>query len=460
MQRMLRKRGVSVTFIVLSLITIAGIGLHLFRIGYPAQPVFDEAHFATYAADYAAGRVFEDIHPALGKELYAMVLRFYPAEVLKDATFGKLELLSNGNLALIRPELDYGNFPYTALRILASLFGVLLPLMLYLLMRSLKGGPVAATLAAFFVAFDSALLVDTRLIFLDGMMIVFGIAALACYFGIRGRRRPILAGLLWGAALSVKLTAIVFAGPIVIAFLLAFAPPRDEGPEGKSLLKFVGMGFAVLALVAFAGSLVFAPAARINAISQIEDVQGLPSLVWQNAHPIASYFIADYLELSSSIFSYTTGQLYTDNSSPWYLWPAGQIPMPLYVSKGKAIVLGGNLILWLASTLAIIFGLAALVRYIKDRFLGKDQRQAFFILLGGYLSVMMPFILFIHRNTYIYHYFPALIFAFGMLAWWVARALGVEEWRDITLKKGIVLGLVAAVVLIGFSVTLPLVYGL
>ncbi len=61
--------------IALAVILAIGLGLHLYRVSYPDRPVFDEAHFATYAADYVKDRVFFDIHPPLGKLIYAAFIR-------------------------------------------------------------------------------------------------------------------------------------------------------------------------------------------------------------------------------------------------------------------------------------------------------------------------------------------------------------------------------------------------
>jgi dolichyl-phosphate-mannose--protein O-mannosyl transferase len=63
-------------WIVLALIAIGFCGsfLHIVSIAYPDTPVFDEAHFATYSSQYATGRMPIDIHPPLGKLIYAGVL--------------------------------------------------------------------------------------------------------------------------------------------------------------------------------------------------------------------------------------------------------------------------------------------------------------------------------------------------------------------------------------------------
>jgi dolichyl-phosphate-mannose-protein mannosyltransferase len=463
-------RTMTVSRISAPLILLAAVGLllHLFQISSPTSPVFDEAHFATYSADYVAGIPFEDIHPPFGKWIYASVLKLYPPSAIQGATFVAAIRMADGLLHMETPKSSYGNFPYVALRIVDSVFGVLLALALYFFMRSLDIGRVGSVLAAFFVTLDNAILLNTRLILLDGMFLFFGIAALALYFGFGSakRRLVILAGIVWGLSLSVKLTGIVFLGPGIAAILLLAMQSGDWKRELKIFAKFALAGFAVLAGIWFAGTLFFSPSARLNALAQL-DPRYIPSLEWQAEHPIESYFVADALELRFSASNYTTGPATYDNSSPWYLWPIDQSPMHL----GWYLVLEGNPVLWFASTIAVLLALGFfcmfLFRYFKKK---KDtaghaighlleKYRAPGVLLGGYLFAMLPFVTIIHRDTFLYHYFPALLFAFGLLAWFISEWLGVREWGDFTQRTAGILCIVIALVIAGFLIMMPGTYG-
>ena len=63
-------------FAALAVIVAMSTVLHFWRISYPSQPLFDEVHFATYAADYVQHRAYYDIHPPLGPLMYAEGLSF------------------------------------------------------------------------------------------------------------------------------------------------------------------------------------------------------------------------------------------------------------------------------------------------------------------------------------------------------------------------------------------------
>ena len=455
-------RTMTVSRISAPLILLAAVGLllHLFQISSPTSPVFDEAHFATYSADYVAGIPFEDIHPPFGKWIYASVLKLYPPSAIQGATFVAAIRMADGLLHMETPKSSYGNFPYVALRIVDSVFGVLLALALYFFMRSLDIGRVGSVLAAFFVTLDNAILLNTRLILLDGMFLFFGIAALALYFGfgnISKTRRSTIAGLVFGLSLAVKLTGIVFMGPTLIALLIARKGERKV--EWQNLWRFLLVGLIVLTAVWLAGTFAFSTSARLTALSQITP-KYIPSLAWQTQHPLESYFVADLLELRFSLRSYTLGPLEYGYSSPWYMWPLDQKAMPF----GSGLVLQGNPVTWFASTLAVLIALiAAIVFLIRKRW--NVVRDAFVkyrspvIMLGGYLFAMLPFVTIIHRDTFLYHYFPALLFAFGLLAWIISEWLGVREWTDFTQRTAGIFCIVVALVIAGFLIMMPGTYG-
>src|SRR5258708_304774 len=408
--------------IVLGVIIVLGIALHLFRIGYPDRPVFDEAHFATYAADYATGHPFEDIHPPLGKFIFASVLFFYPKSDLAGAQFINTTTTAQGNISMALNDIPYGNFPYVALRVTSAIFGILLAIALYYLMKNIGAGEVAAFLAALFILFDNAFLMVSRLILMDAMFMTFAIAGLAFYFA--KRRRPIIAGILWGLALSVKLTAIIFLGPVLVGYFFVTVAGRRE--ELGSIIRFAAAGFAILILVALAGTLVFSPAERLQVLGGFGTIKAnSPYLTaqWQVVSPVRTMLVADMSELVFSVGNYVIGNFH-EGESPWYFWPAMQTPISYYnphpAEQGGSILFVGNIVLWLFGTLAVAAALAFSFRYTREHFwrrheFHRSDRKPFFVLLVGYLSAIAPFILIVHRSTFLYHYLPALIFAFGLL---------------------------------------------
>ena len=222
---------------LVALIAISVV-LHIVNIAYPSSPAFDEAHFATYASDYAAQRPYFDIHPPLGKLLYAVPLLLYPPGV-RDATF-----ISFGKDPAKEQEFKYtttgrafGLFPYIPLRLESGLFGILLILVTYLFLTYLTGERTVGLLGAFFVTFDNAFLVDTRFILMDGMYMALGLISLSLFF--KKAPRPIL---------SVKLTAVVFFGPLAGLAIYGLLTKRRDLPPLRDIKHFVVAGLCALAI--------------------------------------------------------------------------------------------------------------------------------------------------------------------------------------------------------------------
>lgn len=462
-----------ITAAILGTIIVLGLGLHLYRINYPNTPVFDEVHFATYSADYITGHAFDDIHPPLGKLIYASVLALYPPADLVGAQYVEILPTPGGKgLTLIPNMVPFQKFPYVPLRTVDAIFGAALPIALYFLMRNLDAGRVPSALAAVFMVFDNALLVNTRLILIDGMFLLFGVTALALYF--HKKRFVIAGGAVWGLALSVKLTAIVFSGPIIAAFLLLWVQSmrdkqdrKERNKEFWNAARFAGAGFAVLAVIVLLGTFYFSSQARLDALSNVGFTPPKSIILspqWISTHAVGAYLLADIGEFDFSLGNYVSGDPH-DGESPWYFWPAMQAPLFLYSPpagrSGGDIVLTGNPIVWFGSTFAVIVGLALLDRYSKEYFKKKRKElKPFFVILGGYIIATLPFILIVHRSTFIYHYFPALIFAIALLGWFVGEWLGVREWEDITKQKAFLLAIIVIIVVAGFLHMAPVTYGL
>jgi dolichyl-phosphate-mannose--protein O-mannosyl transferase len=164
-----------------------------------------------------------------------------------------------------------------------------------------------------------------------------------------------------------------------------------------------------------------------------------------------------------SLSNYIAGNGH-DGASLWYFWPAMQGSIIFYDgppgTTGGNIVFTGNLILWLAATFAVIAALAVALRHFFEHKREKADHRAFFILLTGYAIAMLPFLSFVHRSTFLYHYLPALIFAFGLLAWFITHWLKVNDWSDLSRRTWFILGAITLIVVVGFLCTAPVTYGL
>lgn len=431
-----------IIFGLLAALFIFSLALHLYRISYPAQPVFDEAHFATYAADYANGKAFFDIHPPLGKLMYAAVLSFFEPQTYKNAKFINVFKDSAGGVKLIAEVAPggYGDFPYIPLRILSAFFGAMLPLSLYGFMRSISASRIAAFSAALFVALENSLLLETRLILLNGMYLVFGFAALALYF--KKSPWPFAAGAVWGLSLGVKLIGIVFVGATIIGLAL--------GRPAKQFARFIIMGLAVYAIITLGNNLFFSVSERVSVWKSLGFSANISSLP-------AAPLVASALETILSVGGYVIGDSspHPKFSSPWYLWPLMLKPIDYYAG----ITLIGNPVIWFLSLLAIILGIFKIWSIFRKSSMARaGETRALSILIGGYLFSLMPFI-FVERSTYLYHYFPALLFAICALAWIFWDLL---ESGPIFLKKHRILwcAVLFAAAAAGFAAIAHLTYAL
>lgn len=447
------------TFVALAGIVALGAYLHFLNISYPAQPVFDEAHFAMYAADYAKHIPFFDIHPPLGKLIYAAAISLVATpQDLKNTDFItiKSQKESGGNdISVVDNNLPFNNFPYVFLRGIGAIFGILLALTFFWFLKSIGVPDIGALLGALFITLENALLVETRLILMNGMFLAFGFAALALYF-----KKPnwsVAAGVVFGLSLGVKMIGIVFAGPVI--FFWWAMKKMGTGVEEWDRMKQFAVAAAVTLLLIFSVNyIIFTPAENLGALRALGMVSYLGS-------PRLPYLAAPLLDLVYSFGNYVIG---SPNvlQSPWYFWPAMQIPMTyFYETVGghiKQIVLTGNPVVWYSSALAAICAIAILPRYLRKflRTRNFEENKSLFILLAGFIASLAPFATIVRRSTFLYHYFPALIFATGLLAWFIVKVLKIEDWNTLTLRQAAALVVIVILSFAGFLYAAPLTYGL
>lgn len=461
---------------LLVFIFIVSFLLHALFISRFSTPVFDEMHFATYAAQYARHEAHFDIHPPLGKLLYAAVLSLYPSSTYNEATYIKIDTQdsrghSGGELHYFGIARPFASFPYVALRLLASFFGALLPVLGYILLKHLTSNPFAPFFAAFLLLFENALLMETRLILLNGMMLSFGILALIFFWG--KKQNIILAGLCLGLALGVKLSASVFVVPIFLGFV--FNLPRKTFREHEwDLGTMGGIALLVLALVSASHFLVIQPAEQIAVLRDFGS-QLTPGLPFSDAAAngwlgkTALFFKAFLDQFDAMVGGYLSGTSSHISMSQWFTWPFMQggfsyssvagvstillLPIrALFEFHGKQMGLLGNIAVWLLGTIAVLWTGWFVIRK-KFR---TGENKLFFVLFVGWLSALLPFVSVVKRTSFLYHYFPALFFGTLLAAYWIGVALEKTPRRH----RWKIIAPLAVVVLGGFLLAAPYTYGL
>ncbi|TGO56962.1 hypothetical protein BCON_0071g00160 [Botryotinia convoluta] len=154
-------------FQVMTVLTLLGAVVRLFRIYQPSSVVFDEVHFGGFASKYIKGKFFMDVHPPLAKLLITLA----------------------GYLAGFDGEFDFKDIgkdyvepgvPYVAMRLLPAICGILLVPTMFLTLKAAGCRTMTAAMGAGFIIFENGLLTQARLILLDSpLMIMTAMTALA-----------------------------------------------------------------------------------------------------------------------------------------------------------------------------------------------------------------------------------------------------------------------------------------
>ncbi|KAK8103181.1 Dolichyl-phosphate-mannose--protein mannosyltransferase 1 [Apiospora sp. TS-2023a] len=144
---------------VMTVVTILGAIVRLFRIYQPTSVVFDEVHFGGFASKYIKGRFFMDVHPPLAKMLIAL--------------FGWLAGF-NGDFDFKDIGKDYlePGVPYVAMRMFPAICGILLVPTMFLTLKAVGCRTATAALGSSLIIFENGLLTQARLILLDSPLVI------------------------------------------------------------------------------------------------------------------------------------------------------------------------------------------------------------------------------------------------------------------------------------------------
>ncbi|KAG4441152.1 hypothetical protein IFR05_003373 [Cadophora sp. M221] len=154
--------------IAITLITILAFITRFWGISHPNEVVFDEVHFGKFASYYLERTYFFDVHPPLGKLLFALMGWF----VGYDGHF---------HFENIGDSYIDNKVPYVAFRAMPAFLGALtVPVVFDIMWESGYTLP-ACILSAGLVLFDNAHIGQTRLILLDAGLIFAMACSLLCY---------------------------------------------------------------------------------------------------------------------------------------------------------------------------------------------------------------------------------------------------------------------------------------
>lgn len=386
--------------------------LHLLWFGQPRVVVFDEVYFPKFGMAYLSGEYFFDLHPPLGKLIYAL------AGSLGDVPAG---------FSFATIDLAFPDARFLALRVPPALAGTLLPLLLAGVAREFGLSPLAAFTVGALAALDNGLLTISRYALIDPFLLLFGFGALYCHLRGRGRswRWLLATGLLAGAAVSVKWTGFAFTGLIVLSEAVAgLRAPRARLPRELALagarIASIGALVAAVYVGCFAAHIALldrdGPDARWLS-------PGFQATLAGNVHAkdpalVRPGFPAKFVELHQKMWSghlgSTTKHAY---GSHWYDWPFMMRSVALWGETADTQRAGvyflGNPAVWWTAGYCLLF---LLVNYPPRAFnwllrrAGPRPAALESALVLAYLANLLPFVL-ISRVMFAYHYLAALCVA-------------------------------------------------
>ena len=386
---------------------------------FPQKVVFDETHFALYANKYFSNEYYFDVHPPLGKMIFAFLLYFFGSKINFDFKVGNF----------------YPNLDYLLLRSFVALLGSILPILVYFLLIKMKFSQRASFLASFLIIFDNALLVQSRFILLDIVLVFFIFLSLLLFFLQKDKKTFSFSWYLLNFLLAISISfaiSIKFSGFGVLAMIL-FLEIIEGRILSKSKKEIFWRLFFILLLPLFIYFFISFLHLKILYKICISDcgyvydyliqkhIRELPKE--ERGKQYELFYYPPKGKIFSQIFLLSYQMLLTNAAinegfyyaSKWYFWPFLIRPVLYFKEKidgnERFIFLLGNPIVWWFSILGVVFSLYYVLRkYILEKRPVYFQNENFRIFYLGYFIYLLPFAA-ISRFTLLYHYFPALLFS-------------------------------------------------
>lgn len=378
--------------------------------------VFDETHYATLAAQYLSGRPFIFPHPPASALLFAALAWFSSVPFAGEYA----EQLA-----------PYGDFPYVLLRTSSALAGTLLVFFIMLLARATTGSTAAGLIAGLLAALDNMLVLYSRLILPDIFLLTYGTAGLLCFLQANrpdGRRHRsgwlLTSGILFGLAGAVKVTGFIFpAAAFVYATVLR--PDRDYAVAVRLVRYLIVVPAAIGIILMLVHFSLLNPTGTVYLGADSIATDMLDAVREQNPlyrHNQVLGRVSQRLAETVIGYLFTIGYHFDDiqhlAGSPWWMWPYGLKPLPLFAARVpgdtfRMMFITANPVIWWS-------GLAALAYLIPRRIRQGRANISLDLMFAGYFLYLFVMAL-IQRTMFIYHYLPALVFLIPLTALALAK---------------------------------------
>jgi dolichyl-phosphate-mannose--protein O-mannosyl transferase len=406
---------------------VLGALLHFVRLGTPAEVIFDEVHFGKFVTAYCCGHERQfDIHPPHAKLLTAGMARLLGYE--GQVSFEKIGLPLAG--AAWR------------LRFFAALVGTLLPLLMYRVARQLGASQAAAWLAMVCVVLDNGVLVQTRVIALDGLLMLATLGAVSgALSAVRDSMRlrtstawAMAAGVCAGLAVGTKFLGGA-AGLVAVAVLL----------RGRKFGQVVLFGLAAVAVYLAGWWLHF----RLMTLPGPGDAFLVPTgHFWPD-------LVAMHREMIGANSHLSGGHSYA--SSMWS-WPMMARGVFYWSEDDRAIYFLGNPAVWWGASLLGLVAIVNLGLMRASRLQVEDgaARQRLWIPLLGLAVSYLPFLA-IGRIMFMYHFLVPLLFVVLVTVLFLDRIGWTNEGAMLAQRRSYFGAL--ALVVTGFLCLAPFTFG-
>lgn len=427
----------------LILLLLCGFILHFYHLEHPEKVVFDEVHFGSFVDAYCcSGQRFFDIHPPHAKLLIAGTAKLLGYQGGQDFT-----LINN-----FFPAKD--SF---SLRFLPAFVGSFLAPLIFFIVLQLGAHRNTALFAASIILLDNALLLQTRIIALDGILIFMTLACFACLLWLKNKARYfspkiilifVIAGMCSALAVGSKFTGLL---TLALALLVAIQDVWQQKTKASALFWLKGAGIFILAFIpcyVYGWHLHFALLQNAG--------PGDIWSVWQGEFWSKVINIHQVMLSSNAHLTATHPDM-----SMWWGWPFMHSAIFYWVDQNKLIYLIGNPIIWWGLALLLItFFILTILSKISNIKLPEPQHAIHssqqLILISFFIS-FVPFIA-VSRALFLYHYLTPLIFSIIYISLWLERIEWIQSQNLFKQRYSVYAFMIMA--LIAFYWILPLTYGL
>ena len=430
-------------FLIL-LFLFVGVVTRTFRLYFPKEVVFDEAHFGNFTNNYITGHYFHDIHPPLAKLIIA--------GIAKTLGYNATYVFDMG-----RP---YPTYEYISLRLIPAVFASLVVPLTYLAARAMLCSKLTAVLAGVYVACDLSMIAEGKYILTDGILHFFAILAIFAVF-LNDRWHTInsliFEAICIGCVCAIKYTA---CGILLFVLYKEFTKVRPGMPGVRfrlqSALWRVGV---IIGIVSALHILVFWVHLSILQYKPSDPHEICPDLIcndlvnatnpdWHNRKTTTPMIV----KIIFLIMLMNVGNIGVGYSHPYAShmasWPLFLRKWVLFYAKDNHIIACmGNWFTWWPVFFSVIF---MCIRLTRRRFWGSGGY--FSSLTVGYLCSYLPFLL-IPRDLFLYHY--SIPFLFGV----VLTASIIDKYLP-PRTKGFVVAALCSCAVFGFLLWSPIAYGL